>query len=305
VTGVVVKREERLADLLALLLHTTRPLTVGEIVASVAGYPPEFDSARVQFERDKAALRDDGAVIEESPDGGYRIDPSTYELPDLGLTDDEAVALNLAVSAVRIEGAAADATAAMWKLGLSGDASPPLVALASTPALVPLQRALSVGATASFTYHGVDRIVEPYGLLLREGWWYLVAFDRVRGARRNFRLDRIDGDVVVGATAGEVVVPEDVDLEAELPDEAFELGSGSGIEARVRVDGVLAARVVHEVGEQRVVEWFGDGSVELALIVTHEPGFLSWVLGLLDHATVLSPPSLVAFVVEHLEAMAR
>jgi proteasome accessory factor B len=295
-----VDRAERLADLLALLLHTSRPLTVDEIIGAIGAYAAEGPSARVAFERDKKALRDEGIVVDESPDGGYRIDRTSYELPDLGLTDDEAVALNAAVSATRLEGV--DASAALWKLGLAVDASPPLVDLPFAPALPSLQRALAIGATASFTYNGIERIVEPYGLLAREGWWYVAAFDRVRGAVRVFRLDRIEGDVVVGAPRA-VSVPDGFDLGAQLADDAFGLGAGEGVEARVLVDSVVAARVVAEFGDERVAERFGDGSVVVTLRVTHEPGFLSWVLGLLDHAEVLSPPALVDLVVARLEAM--
>lgn len=291
---------ERLADLLALLLYTPRPLTVDEIVGEL--YAGDAASARVAFERDKKRLRDDGVVVEEDPAAGYRVDPATYELPDLGLGDDETVALNVAVSAARIEGV--DATAALWKLGLTPDASPPLVELPNAPALVPVREAMAGGATASFRYKGVDRVVEPYGLLTREGWWYLAGFDRTRGGLRNFRLDRIDGAVSIG-DAGEVTVPDGFDVEAALPDEAFELGTGTGVDGRVLVDAVLAARVEAEVGAERVVERRDGGSIVLALRVTHEPGFLSWLFGLLDHATVIGPPSLVALVVDRLEAMAR
>lgn len=293
-------RAERLADLLAVLLHTPRPLRAAEIVAEVPGYPDDPESARVQFERDKATLREEGVAVEEV-DGAYRVDPRGFELPDLGLTGDEAVALNLAVSLVRLEGR--DPTAAMWKLGLSPDASPPLVELPATDALAPLQQAVASRATASFRYLGVERVVEPYGLLTRDGWWYVTGFDRTRGEPRNFRLDRIESDVVVGAP-GEVRVPDGFDVEAALPSDAFELSPGEGVEARVLVDAVVAARVVGEVGAHRA-EWRDDGAAVVRLRVTHIPGFLSWLFGLLDHATVLDPPELVEVVVARLEAIAR
>lgn len=295
-----IPKQERLADLVALLLHTRRPLSVDEIVRSVPGYAAEFESARVAFERDKAELRADGTFVEEAPDGGYRIDRSTFELPPLGLTDDEAVALNLAVSAVRLE--TGDMTGAVWKLGLDPDPGPPLVAMAAPTPLPALQAAAASRALVSFRYRDVDRVLEPYGLLTREGWWYAVGHDRARDGLRVFRVDRIDGEVRTG-DAGAFDVPDGFDLEGAVADLAFELAPGEGIEARVLVDAVAAGRVSDEVGEARVVDRRDDGSVVVALRVTHRAGFLSWLFGLLDHARVLGPPELVDDVVARLREM--
>jgi predicted DNA-binding transcriptional regulator YafY len=299
-----VKAPERVTDLLAMLLHARRPLRLDEILGDIDGYPDDRDSARVQFERDKAMLRDLGADVIVSGSGddtGYRVDPSTYELPDLGLTGDEALALNLAVTAVRVEGI--DVTGAVWKLGLDPDTSPPLVAIPTLPALPVLQAAAAARALAAFRYNGVDRVVEPYGLLTREGWWYVVGHDRTRAALRVFRVDRLESDVSVG-DARAFDVPDGFDIETAVAGLAFELAPGEGVEARVWVDAEAAERVVADVGEGRVAERRGDGSIVVALRVTHPGGFLSWVFGLLEHAVVLDPPALVDEVVGRLRAMA-
>ena len=86
-----------------------RPLTLEEIVERVPGYPAERESYRRQFERDKATLREIGCPSRSrrsTPStrrSGYRIHRADYELPALDLTDDERVALHLAVTAVRLE----------------------------------------------------------------------------------------------------------------------------------------------------------------------------------------------------------
>ena len=103
-------RLERLTNLVAVLLETRRPLTLEEIVERVPGYPPERESYRRQFERDKATLREIGvpisleALYAFDQETGYRIHREDYELPPLDLTDDERIALQLAVTAVRLEG---------------------------------------------------------------------------------------------------------------------------------------------------------------------------------------------------------
>ena len=59
---------------------------------------------------------------------------------------------------------------------------------------------------------------------------------------------------------------------------------------RVRVDALEARRVADEVGPDKVTRRHNDGSVDLVLGVASFASIRSWVLALLDHATVLGPP---------------
>ena len=86
-----VDRVERLTNLLALLLETTRPLSMVEIAGELDGqYPDDERNLRAAFERDKAALRDLGVPIETvlSPEGeaeGYRLVAKEFYLPYLSM----------------------------------------------------------------------------------------------------------------------------------------------------------------------------------------------------------------------------
>ena len=88
---------ERITNLVALLLHTPRPLTLEQIANELEGQYPAGDAAlRGAFERDKAVLRDVGVPLDTEVLGGndagktaYRIDRRRYELADLDLADDE------------------------------------------------------------------------------------------------------------------------------------------------------------------------------------------------------------------------
>src|SRR4051812_33853195 len=114
----MVDRLERLTNLVALLLNTSVPLTLDDIVQRIEGYPSEAETRRQAFERDKRLLRDEGVPIETIVADGrstYRIKSDEYYLPDLGLTEDELVALNLAVAAVHVEGGRG--REALWALG--------------------------------------------------------------------------------------------------------------------------------------------------------------------------------------------
>src|SRR5690606_27874747 len=102
---------ERLLNLLAFLLTTSRPVTADEIRNRVAGYGGASDDAfHRMFERDKDLLRGIGIPLEHTEgngwglEAGYVIDPAAYRLPDPGLTDEERAALALAARVIRLGG---------------------------------------------------------------------------------------------------------------------------------------------------------------------------------------------------------
>ena len=306
-------RLERLTNLIAVLLDTRRPLTLEEIVERVPGYPPERESYRRQFERDKATLREIGvpvaleAVHAFDQENGYRIHREDYQLPALDLTDDERVALHLAVTAVRLEGGGEGGGAgreALLKLGgIEGAAAPTLAALPDVPALPFLFDAYRRRARVTFTYRGETRRLDPYGILFRNGHWYGVGFDPDRGAIRAFRADRIESEVEPGP-AGTFDRPEGFDPASALRDEPWRFGDEEPVEALVLVSPAQAGWVEAELGAKAVAERRDDRSVVVRLAVTNREAFRSFVLGLLDHAEVLEPPELRAEMVAWLTALA-
>lgn len=299
-------RFERLTNLVAALLDTRRPLTLEEIVDRVPGYPPEPESARRQFERDKDALRTLGVPVELVEDGfgefiGYRVDPKEYELPELELTPDEQAALHAAVSAMRLEGG--EGVEALWKLGgLQGDDAPAVGALPSVPTLPTLMDASRRRASIRFRYRGEQRHVQPYAVLFRRGNWYVSGHDLDRGELRSFRADRIEGDVTLGADDG-FERPAGFDPGALLHDEPWRYGDEPPVEALVQVDAAVAPWVVRRLGDDAVVDG-GDGGVVVRFTVTNRGAFRSFVLGLLDHAVVLDPAELRDDVVAWLRGVA-
>jgi proteasome accessory factor C len=129
-----------------------------------------------------------------------------------------------------------------------------------------------------------------------------VAWDLARSAVRTFRVDRIDGAVERGE-AGGAPVPEGVDVERALPDEPWQAEGENVVRMRLIVDALEGSRVADEVGQDKVVRQLDDGSVELALDVSSFASIRSWVLGLLEHATVLEPPAFRDDLVEWLTAI--
>ena len=301
-------RLERLVNLTATLLDTRRGLTLEELAERVEPrYPEDQVARRRQFERDKETLRELGVPITvESVDGfgadqAYRIRPDDYYLPALDLDDAELAALHLAVTAVRLEGGAG--LEGLAKLGgATGEGVE--VALAEvevSPLVATLFDAVNRRATITFSYRDATRSLEPYGVVLRFGHWYVVGRDLDRDAPRAFRVDRIDGAPDIGK-AGSFEPPTTTDPGAFVRD-PLTYGDDRPVEARVLIDTTRAALVVDELGEQAVVARRDDGAVEVALPVVNRDAFRTWVLELLEHAEVLGPPELRDDLVAWLRAL--
>jgi predicted DNA-binding transcriptional regulator YafY len=309
---------ERVTNLLALLLSTRRHLTFDEIRNELKGqYPDNLVAARAAFERDKAILRDEGIPISSEVQGGdkagitgYRIDRSAYELGDLQLTGREAAALRIAVSALRMGQSWGEE--ALWKVDMDSglEASPQPVVQASLPVdqkLPSLHDAMSRLQVVSFTYNGRTRELEPFGLLARSGWWYLVGNDRSVNAMRTFRVDRISSDVVV--LEGETFErPADFDVRTSFPADLKELPDSidvGGDIAKVLIDATDVNTVLGQYGPDALVERHRDGSATFAIPCANVQAFEHWLLGFLDRAEVLEPVKLRQHVVEWLTALTR
>ena len=304
-----INRLERITNLVLALLETSRPLSLREIGTAVAGYPPQAGALRQAFERDKRTLRDGGIPIAvERVDGeeqsGYRIRPEDYYLADLDLTEEEAEALGFALAAVRLEGSSAGDVASKLGAHAAGEMAP-FAVLPSVPALGVLQQAIRDRALARFTYHGRPREVAGYGLVFREGSWYLVGREEAAGAMRTFRVDRIEGEAVLGERDA-YTLPEGLDAAAELRFSPFVAGAEEegATEVTLEVDVRVARAVRQMIGEASRVAEGPDGSVVLSFKVGDDEALLSYVLGLGDAALVREPPDFAARVVSALEAAA-
>ena len=315
----MVDRIERLTNLLALLLETSRPLSLIEIAGELVGqYPENERSRRASFERDKAALREIGVPIEtEMVTGGpysgqttYRIDRRAYELTDLDLTPDEMRALQVAVAAVRSE----PGQHAIWKLGGALDERPAVSAvIPERPELPAIRTAVAARAPIEFRYRGDDRKLDPWGLLLRGGFWYVIGHDHARNERRTFRVDRFDpvgddgADTVRVGTPASFDRPPSFDPRAAFPADPKQIGHDAeeSVDALVRISAVRSGAVERELGTDRVVERADDGSVVVSVPAGNLPAFRSWVLGLLDHAVVESPDDIRRHLIDWLTDVAE
>ncbi len=134
------------------------------------------------------------------------------------------------------------------------------------------------------------RRVQPYHLRCVDNQWYLLGFDLVRGAMRTFALTRMSK--VVNTRRGFTrAVGFSVD---RMMDGAFGAFEPREIKtARLRLDGIgaqiVAERIIHPSQKLKMLP---NGGAELTLKVGIAPDLIRWILGLGDHAEVLSPPEL-------------
>jgi predicted DNA-binding transcriptional regulator YafY len=214
-SGVVSSPTSRILELLELL--QTRPLVTGREIAD------QLDVDGRTVRRDVAALQRLGIPVEgeRGVGGGYRLRPG-FRLPPLMLSEDEATAVVLGLTAAR-------------RLGL-GEASGADGALSKIHRVLPdvlrrrveaLEAALAFTARApraeppagettllladairrrrrvqavyrSFAGEQTERVLSPYGLVVHAGRWYLAAHDHAREALRTFRVDRIRSATIAG-----------------------------------------------------------------------------------------------------------
>lgn len=205
---------------------TTRVLAVLELLQTHGQMSGAEISARLAIDartvrRYIVTLQDIGIPVttRRGRDGGYAL-MAGFKLPPMMFTDDEAMALSVGLLAARglalseAVPAAASAQAKLERimpaelkrrvravsqtvrLDLAGAVPAGQRAASANQALAVLSSAALAQQRVLLHYRGADgatseREVDPYGLAMRSGCWYLVAMCRLRGAIRSFRLDRI------------------------------------------------------------------------------------------------------------------
>jgi proteasome accessory factor B len=223
------QKTERLLGLVVCLLSARRYLTASQIRDAVPGYPETFDAFKRMFERDKDELRELGIPLETGTAAddeiGYRISRQAYELPEIRLEPDEAAVLGLAARVWRQAELAGAAAGALLKLRAAGIEAEETTQPGIEPrlqteeaAFAPLWQAVRDRRPVAFGYHAAGRAtsqrrnLEPWGVVNRNGHWYVAGFDRDRGQARVFRLSRIEGQVSMTGPTRSVTVPAGTDV---------------------------------------------------------------------------------------------
>jgi proteasome accessory factor B len=272
-------RTERLLNLVFCLMAARRAVSRSAIQSSVPGYAGDQGDAAFErmFERDKDELRQMGIPVETVVDTngeveGYRIKAESYRLEPIAFTPDElrVIALAAQVWDEAILGPAA--MTALRKIEAAQQAAPvtpgdlrvSVQLAAADQALMPLLQAVRERRSVTFAYRGAaddapsSRRLDPWGVVSREGRWYVIGHDHDRKAPRSFRLSRIEGPVQVRAAAQTVHRDPQLDLAALLVPGDPEAPASARV--RVRAGEAAQLRRLAHAG----VGPFDDGIIEVS-----------------------------------------
>ncbi|MQY11121.1 hypothetical protein SRB5_12350 [Streptomyces sp. RB5] len=299
---------------LVLLLQLRGGLTAAELAS-------ELEVSERTVQRDVLALSEAGVPVyaDRGRAGGYRlVDGYRTRLTGLGRTEAEALFLSGVPGALREMGLGDTASAARLKVSAAllpelRDAS----ASASQrfhldapgwwreprtpPLLAGVARAVWADERLAVTYRrragaeAVERELEPYGLVLKAGVWYLAA--RVDEGWRVYRVERFEAAVGCGSP---FVRDPDFDLPGFWAERAAAFARSllrervvlrlteAGVRALPRVTDPVAAReAVEGAGEA-----FAGGWVSVTLAVESLDVAYGQLLGLGPEVEVLEPASL-------------
>lgn len=317
---VKIPKLERLMNLVSALLASREPVPFRDIVGRVIGYDDAAadEALEKRFDRDKADLRALGIPIEYVASendlrGGYVIKPEEAFLGRIDFTPDETVLLAIAgrVGTSATGGGALEEAlkGALRKLAIDmplPDAQSELGNITTLRArhgdarsignVARLADAVSTGHRVSFTYHALgadaptERTVDPYGIGLATGTWYLVGHCHLREGLRVFKIARIQGEVkVLARKAGETafLVPPDFDVHEHIGREAWQWG-----EARPeQVVLETAAGISLDIPGAEITELEG-GRQRIALEARRKDALVGWILAHGGRVTVREPEDL-------------
>jgi predicted DNA-binding transcriptional regulator YafY len=136
-----------------------------------------------------------------------------------------------------------------------------------------------------------ERLVDPYALAHRSGWWYLVGYCHLRQGLRTFRVDRIQE---LELLSQKFQAMENFDVRAYL--EAW-FNDQPVVRARLRFEPEAAFLATSNLAAWERQEHNADGSVEVTAAAPDLNWLAAMVLGFAGWVRVLEPPELIEMAV--------
>jgi predicted DNA-binding transcriptional regulator YafY len=336
-----IPKYERLLNLVAYLLKSRAPVPWSKICGTVVGYDDDADTATIKrrFERDKDELRAMGvpvrfAPITEAHDEGYTIAREECFLPPLNITPEEALALscisNLA-GGKHADPMLGGVRSALLKLRAGapeafGEERPTALLLDTgkdsrrkeRDNLSALRQAVLRRKTVRFRYRSLEnkragvRTVNPYGMALFEGRWYLAGRSHERDALRVWNVERIAGavrELEPASPGADFDPPRDFRVEEHIGLPGWLLYRGrkrtrAKIWFHPDVAWMIADSAKAATGKERESFTFrGDGSGILEIFKADPEALVLWTLKFKEKARILEPRGLRALALKVLSGI--
>lgn len=300
---------ERLVNLAMYLADAREPVSGERIRTEVLGYGSDQDQAAFlrMFERDKEDLRAAGLSIASDARGHYRLDAAATYATELELTPGEAATVRATAAALIGDSSfpfADDLRLALAKIRTPAD--PEVSAMARIADETPAEQgALAARLAAAVTAHKrvgfsytnslgrtAPHQVEPYGMFVRDGRWYLVGRDTARDDVRTYTVSRMQAVDVECARPKQPDYERpagfDVSTFIRLP---FQFGPDS-IEAVLRFEPGIAWRVPTLTCGNGDVVTAADGSALWTTVVRNPDRLVSWTIEHGPGISIVSPDDL-------------
>lgn len=310
---------------LALFLASRRSyVTAAECRSAGLGYPEDQDDTAFlrMFERDKETLRAMGIAIDVSTEAGteaYRINPLATFAPPLDLTPREMATLRTIAGSFVDDPSFPfrdDLMLALSKLQVLDDGEAPVhgsscLARDEQDELVQLMAdAIHARKTVTCRYtnaHGLtaQKSIDPYGLHLHDGRWYVTGYDHARGEIRTFTLARM---TEVGVNSARPHTPDfnrpsnfDIRDHKGLP---FQYGEDH-FEARLHFSPETAWRAVRLARTHGATEFTNDGSAVWSVTAASLSRLAAWIVEAGPGVVPLEPPKLVETYLQGLHTVVK
>jgi proteasome accessory factor B len=307
---------ERLVNLALFLASSRSYVSADTCRRAQLGYPEGQDTAAFlrMFERDKDALRAAGLVIDVRKTDeaeAYRLDADATYAREVVLEPDEVSAVRAVAAALTTDPGfpfGEDLALALGKIGTAADTTPGstgelLEESTASQALDArmLAEAVASRKSASFDYtnqYGEDKHheVDPYGIFLRDGRWYLTALDRDRDEIRTYAIGRMQ-DLAVNKLR-----PHTSDFEApagfdvrEYERLPFQFGP-EAVVAEVRFDPESAWRAERLARGEGTFAEAADGAVIWTVEARSVARLARWLLDEGPGVSAVAPAELVETV---------